>query len=75
MTGIKHKAIIRELEQLLTGSTRQWPEKSDFLDDIRQRLDELELEAPVVADSIYRRIEERYNTVVFSDKVAALVGE
>lgn len=75
VAGIKYKVIIRELEQLLTGSAQQLPEKAAFLDDLRQRLDDLELEAPVVADSIYRRIEERYNNVVFSDKVAALVRE
>ena len=75
VTAIKYKAIVRELEQLLAGSARQLPEKSDFLNDLRQRLDDLELEAPVVADSIYRLVEERYNAVVFSDRVAALVRE
>jgi len=74
VAGIKYKAIIRELEHLLTGSTKQMLEKADFLDDLRQRLDGLELEVPVVADSIYRCIEERYNNFVFEDKVAELVN-
>jgi len=75
VTAIKYKAMIRQLEQLLTGSARQLPEKPDFLNDLRQHLDDLELEAPVVADSIYRSIEERYHSVVFSDKVAEFVHE
>lgn len=55
-------------------SFRRLPEKSDFLDDLRQRLDDLESDAPVVPDSIYMRIEELYNNVVFEDKVAKLVN-
>jgi hypothetical protein len=50
------------------------PEKSDFLNDLRQRLNDLEGEAPVVADRIYRLIEERYNNVGFEDKTAELVN-
>jgi hypothetical protein len=74
VTAIKYKAMVRELEQLLTGFARQLPEKSDFLNDLRQRLNDLELEAPVVADSIYRFVEERYSNVEFEDKVAELVN-
>jgi hypothetical protein len=73
VVSIKYKVIIRELQQLLTGSAKQWPEKSDFLDELRQRLDDLELEAPVVANSIHSYIEACYNNVVFSDKVAAFI--
>lgn len=71
--GVKYKAIIRELEQVLTQPAKQLPEKKDFLDDLRLRLDDLELEAPVVPEGIYRRIEERYANVVFAEKVASLV--
>ena len=74
VTAIKYKAMIRELEQLLTGSARQLPEMSDFLNDLRQRLNDLEAEAPVVVDRIYRLIEERYNNVEFEDKAAELVN-
>ncbi|MCG2787748.1 MAG: SLATT domain-containing protein [Anaerolineae bacterium] len=71
--GVKYKAITRELEQALTQSTKQLPEKKDFLDDLRLRLDDIELEAPIVPKGIYRRIEERYATVVFANRVASLV--
>jgi len=75
VTGIKYKGMIRELEQLLTGSSRQLPEEPNFLNDLRQHLDDMELEAPVVADSVYRLVEERYNHVELEDKVAAFVRE
>jgi hypothetical protein len=71
--GVKYKAIIRELEQILTQPAKQLSEKKDFIDDLRLRLDDLELEAPVVPDGIYRQIEERYTNVVFAEKVASLV--
>jgi hypothetical protein len=74
VTSMKYKAMIRELEQLLTGSARQLPEKSDFLNDLRQRLNDLEAEAPVVADRIYRLVEERYTNVEFEDKAADLAN-
>lgn len=75
VAGIKYKAIIRELQQLPTGSTKQMLEKADFLDALRQRLDSLELEVPVVADSVYSLIDERYNNVVIEDKVAELFND
>jgi len=71
--GVKYKAIIRELEQILSQPAKQSPEKTDFIDDLRLRLDDLELEAPVVPEGVYRRIEERYANVVFADKVASLI--
>jgi hypothetical protein len=73
VAGVKYKTIIRELEQILTGPAKQLPEKAEFFNDLRKRLDDLELEAPVVPEAIYRRIEERYENVVFLEKVAALI--
>ncbi|MGH9875843.1 MAG: SLATT domain-containing protein [Pyrinomonadaceae bacterium] len=73
MAGVKYKTIIRELEQVLTQPLEQLPDKADYLDDLRKRLDELEEEAPVVPEGIYRQVEERYARVVFAENVAALV--
>jgi hypothetical protein len=73
VAGVKYKAIIRELEQILTQPLKQLPEKADYLNDLRKRLDDLELEAPVVPEGIYRRVEDRYEGVIFSEGVAALV--
>jgi hypothetical protein len=72
VAGVKYKTIIRELEQILTRPAKQWPEKADYFNELRKRLDDLELEAPVVPEAIYRRIEERYEHVVIVEKVAAL---
>ena len=72
VTGVKYKIIIRELEQILTQPAKQLQENSDFLNDLRKRLDELELDAPVVPDSIYKRIQDRYDNVVFEDKADEL---
>jgi hypothetical protein len=73
MAGVKYKTVVRMLEQILTQPVKQLPEKSDFLDDLRKRLDDLEAEAPVVPEGIYRQVEERYASVVFSEKVASFV--
>ena len=74
VAGVKYKAIIRELEQILTGPGRQLPENPALLDEIRQRLDDLELEAPVVPESIYRRVRAHYDNVDFVKKVTELVS-
>jgi hypothetical protein len=73
LAGVKYKAVVRELEQVLTQSLDQLPKKDDFFDALRKRLDVLEAEAPVVPEGIYRQIEKRYANVVFSDNVASFV--
>jgi hypothetical protein len=73
VAGVKYKAIIRELEQDLTQPLEQLPDKADFLNDLRKRLDDLEFAAPVVPEGIYRDVEERYASVVFAEKVGSLV--
>ena len=39
--GVKYKAIIRELEQILTRPLEQLPKEDEFFDDLRKRLDDL----------------------------------
>jgi hypothetical protein len=73
VAGVKYKIIVRELEQILTQPLEQLPDKADFFNDLRKRLDDLELAAPVVPEGIYRQIEKRYASVVFADKVASRV--
>ncbi len=63
--GVRYKNIIRELEQAFTESPEWLREKADWMSDLRRRLDELELEAPVVPKAIYDRIEQRYKSVTF----------
>jgi len=73
VAGVKYKAVIRELEQVLTQPLDRVPDKDDYLRDLRTRLDDLEAEAPVVPERIYKIVETNYSSVVFAEKVAALV--
>ena len=74
VAGVKYKIIIRELEQVLTQPLEQLPDKPHYLNDLRKRLDDLELEAPVVPEAIYHHVEERYASMVFAETVASLVS-
>ena len=75
LAGVKYKAVIRELEQTLTRPLEALPANAEAFDDLRRRLDDLELEAPVVPEKIYRDVEARYSSVVFVERVAALAGQ
>jgi hypothetical protein len=75
VAGVKYKTIIRELEQVLTRPLEQLPDKADFFNDLRKRLDDLELEAPVVPEGIYSSVEDRYGNVVFAETVTSLASK
>ena len=64
--GVQYKNIIRELEQAFAEQPESLQDKQDeWVSDLRRRLDELELSAPVVSKGIYDRIEQRYRNVRF----------
>ena len=64
----RYKAIIRELEQVLTGDELDGEEHGDaWTTDLRSRLDALEEATPVVGEKDWQRIEDAYSK-------AALVG-
>jgi hypothetical protein len=73
LAATKFKALIRELEQALTG-----PQKADrpegWVDDLRRRLDGLEETSPQVSQKIYDRVERRYENVAFVSRVLDLVA-
>ncbi len=71
-TGAKYKAIIRELEQVLTGPTAAASMDEARLATLRARLDTLEEEAPVVAPRIYDQVERTYASVTFVNEALAL---
>jgi hypothetical protein len=73
IAGVKYKMIIRELEQILSQPVESLPIKADYLDDLRKKLDDLEVEAPVVSEGIYNQIEERYANADFVDNVDSLI--
>jgi len=62
-------AIAAELEQLGIGAVVGLKLDAPILTDIRQRLDALEEEMPVMPPRIYERIEQRYRDVTFVDAV------
>ena len=73
MAGVKYKTIIRELEQVLARPLEQLPDKADYLNELRKRLDDLELAAPVVPEGVFRHVEDHYTSFVFAERAAALV--
>jgi len=73
--GVKYKAMIWELEQVLTQPLEQLPENADYFNDLRKRLSDLELEAPVVPQGIYDSVEDGYASVVFAETAASLAGK
>jgi hypothetical protein len=69
IAGVRYKHVIRELEQLGIGAVVGLKLDAPILTEIRQRLDALEEEMPVVPPRIYERIEQRYRNVAFVDAV------
>jgi len=73
IAGTRYKAFIRELEE--TRATAGSIPDREYLDGLRQRLDALEQEAPVVAASIYDAVERRYaQGARLVDEAAVLYG-
>ncbi len=63
IVAVKYKSVIRELEFALTGGTVEKDVSDPWFTDLRQRFNELEENAPVVAPRIYNRVEQRYANV------------
>jgi conflict system pore-forming effector with SLATT domain len=72
MAGAKYKAIIRELEEVLAVPDAVATHDPAWLDALRQRLDALEEEAPVVAPGIYDEVERRYASPSFVGEALGL---
>ena len=69
IAGVRYKAVIRQLEQLGIGTIKGWALDAPVLSELRQRLDALEEEMPVVAPRVYDRIEAKYKDPAFVDSV------
>lgn len=70
--GAKYKAIIRELEELLAQAKSSTIRDHASLDALRQQLDALEQDAPVVPPADYNEVERRYANVTFVSEALAL---
>ncbi len=71
VAGVKYKAVIRELEQMGIGTLAGVKLDAPIINDVRQRLDALEEDMPVVPPTIYDQVESRYQNKVFVDAVVS----
>jgi hypothetical protein len=71
LAGARYKAIIRTLEQVLTGRDRSAIDQ-DTIDRFRQDFVELEASTPVVPDDIDGAVEQRYQEYQFVPKAIDL---
>ena len=60
---MKYKAVIWELEQMLTGRGRLSDPGAPNITTVREHLEALERGIPVVAEGVHDRIEARYHDV------------
>ena len=58
--GVRYKCVLRELEQLLVQPADSLNAQPKIFDEIRKRLDELELQAPVAPMRINEMIERKH---------------
>jgi hypothetical protein len=68
----KYKAIVREVEQILSTPDEALKVDPQWFADVRQRFEALEQDMPVVAPSIYDAVEETYRHVTFVKTALAL---
>ena len=68
LAGVRYKAVIRHLEQLGIGTIKGGLD-APVVTELRQRLDALEEEMPVVSPAIYDQVEAKYRDPAFIDAV------
>jgi hypothetical protein len=68
MAGVRYKAVIRQLEQQGIGTLAKALD-APLLNELRQRLDALEEEMPVIPPHVYDQIEVKYRDPAFTDSV------
>lgn len=69
VAGIKYKAVIRQMEQLGIGTISGSGQEASVVSDLRQSLDTLEEEMPVVPPRIYNAVEVKYRHKTFVNSV------
>ena len=69
IAGVKYKVVIRRLEQMGIGKIAGRGLDDPIVNELRQKLDALEEEMPVVPPGIYDRNEAKYQRKVFVDSV------
>jgi hypothetical protein len=71
IAGVRYKVVIRQLEQLGIGKVTTGLD-APALTELRQRLDTLEEEMPVVQPTVYDRVEAKYRDPAFVNSVVPL---
>jgi hypothetical protein len=74
IAGVRYKAVIRQLEQLGIGTIKGLGLDAPALTELRQRLDALEDDMPVVPPGVYDRVEAKYRDPAFVDSVIKQAG-
>jgi hypothetical protein len=70
LAAVKYKATIRQMEQLGIGGARHLALDEPVVNEIRQRLDALEEEMPVIPPDLYERVEHKYRDTAFVDSIS-----
>lgn len=69
MAGVKYKGIIRRLEQLGVGTITELGMEAPVVTELRESLDRLEEEMPVVPPVVFDAVEVKYREQTFIDSV------
>ncbi len=69
IAGAKYKAAIRHMEQLGIGTLSKLALDAPVVTELRNNLDALEEEMPVVPPSVYDSVERKYQHKAFVDSV------
>jgi hypothetical protein len=73
LAGVRYKTIIRQLEQLGIGTIKPGLDVP-ALAEVRNRLDALEEEMPVVPPAVFDQVEAKYRDPAFVDSVVRRLG-
>lgn len=60
--GVRYKAMIRELERMLSGGAVNSAISPSVLEEIQRKLDELEESAPIVPERIFLQVDKDWDT-------------
>jgi len=69
MAGVRYKAVIRQLEQMGIGTLHDLKLDAPVVNELRQNLDSLEEDMPVVPPSVYDAVETKYADKDFVDSI------
>ena len=72
-TAAKHKVNIRELECILSGIDENIEDFPTIRCEMQKKLDDLEVDSPVVSQRLYDRIQKRFPKVQFCETIEGTI--